>query len=41
MAFAMKGNMKKILAMGFNGYISKPLNINVLKNCVHSYMKEM
>jgi len=38
-AHAMKGDREKTLGVGFEGYISKPINIRELPDQVKSYLK--
>lgn len=38
-AFAMKGDMEKYLSEGFDGYISKPIIIEKLKDTLDSLLK--
>lgn len=38
-AHAMKGDREKFLSAGFEGYISKPINIHELPNQIRSYIK--
>jgi len=38
-AHAMKGDREKIIAAGFEGYISKPVNVRELPEQVRSYLK--
>jgi len=38
-AHAMKGDREKFLSIGFEGYISKPINIHELPNQVRAYLK--
>jgi two-component system cell cycle response regulator DivK len=38
-AHAMKGDREKVLGEGFEGYISKPINIRELPEQVRSYLK--
>ncbi len=37
-ASAMKGNREEILAHGFDGYISKPIDDEVLKNTIQELL---
>jgi len=38
-AFAMKGDQESLLAAGFDGYLSKPINIKELPKVVESYVR--
>jgi two-component system cell cycle response regulator DivK len=38
-AHAMKGDREKVIATGFEGYISKPINVRELPDQVRSYLK--
>lgn len=38
-AHAMKGDREKVIAAGFEGYISKPINVRELPEQVRSYLK--
>ena len=38
-AHAMKGDREKFISIGFEGYISKPINIHELPDQVRSYLK--
>jgi two-component system cell cycle response regulator DivK len=38
-AHAMKGDREKVIASGFEGYISKPINVRELPDQVRSYLK--
>jgi two-component system cell cycle response regulator DivK len=38
-AHAMKGDREKVLGEGFEGYISKPIDIRELPEQVRSYLK--
>jgi two-component system cell cycle response regulator DivK len=38
-AHAMKGDREKVLVEGFEGYISKPINIHELPNQIRSYLR--
>lgn len=38
-AFAMKGDQESLLAEGFDGYLSKPINIKELPKVVESYVR--
>lgn len=38
-AHAMKGDREKFLGMGFEGYISKPINIHELPEQVRAYLR--
>jgi CheY-like chemotaxis protein len=38
-AYAMKGEREAALAAGFNGYISKPANPNVLRSEVEQLLR--
>ena len=38
-AFAMKGDQEGLLAEGFDGYLSKPINIKELPKVVESYVR--
>jgi CheY-like chemotaxis protein len=38
-AHAMKGDREKVIAAGFEGYISKPINVRELPDQVRSYLK--
>ncbi|HEV8714505.1 MAG TPA: response regulator [Candidatus Binatia bacterium] len=38
-AFAMKGDQESLLAEGFDGYLSKPVNIKELPKVVESYLR--
>ncbi|MCP4138031.1 MAG: response regulator [bacterium] len=38
-AFAMKGDMEKYLSRGFNGYISKPVNLELLIEKIEELLK--
>lgn len=38
-AFAMKGDQGSLLAEGFDGYLSKPINIKELPKVVESYLR--
>ena len=37
-AFAMKGDRERLLAEGFDGYISKPINIREISQVVEQYL---
>ena len=37
-AFAMKGDRERLLAEGFDGYISKPINIKEIPQVVEQYL---
>ena len=37
-AFAMKGDRERLLAEGFDGYISKPINIKEISQVVEQYL---
>jgi two-component system, cell cycle response regulator DivK len=37
-AFAMKGDRERLLAEGFDGYISKPINIKEISQAVEQYL---
>jgi CheY-like chemotaxis protein len=37
-AFAMKGDREDLLADGFDGYVSKPIDIKELPKMVESYL---
>jgi two-component system cell cycle response regulator DivK len=37
-AFAMKGDREQLLAEGFDGYISKPINIKEISQVVEQYL---
>jgi two-component system cell cycle response regulator DivK len=37
-AFAMKGDRESLLAEGFDGYISKPINIKEISQVVEKYL---
>ena len=39
-AFAMKGDRERFLAEGFDGYMSKPIDIKAIPNLVESYLHE-
>jgi len=39
-AHAMKGDEEKALKAGFNGYISKPINVHVLPDQIENYAKK-
>lgn len=39
-AFCLKDDKQKYLDMGFDEYMSKPININDLKNCMNKYIME-
>nr|HDN00235.1 response regulator [Deltaproteobacteria bacterium] len=39
-AHAMKGDEEKALQAGFNGYISKPINVHELPDQIESYAKK-
>ena len=38
-AHAMKGDREKVIASGFEGYISKPVNVRELPDQVRSYLR--
>ncbi len=38
-AHAMKGDREKVIAAGFEGYISKPINVRELPDQVRSYLR--
>jgi two-component system, cell cycle response regulator DivK len=38
-AYAMKGDQESLLAEGFDGYISKPIDIKKLPQMVESYLR--
>jgi two-component system, cell cycle response regulator DivK len=38
-AYAMKGDQESLLAAGFDGYLSKPINIKELPQVVESYVR--
>jgi len=38
-AHAMKGDREKVIAAGFEGYISKPVNVRELPEQVRSYLR--
>jgi CheY-like chemotaxis protein len=38
-AHAMKGDREKVIAAGFEGYISKPIDVRELPDQVRSYLK--
>jgi two-component system, cell cycle response regulator DivK len=38
-AFAMKGDRERLLADGFDGYISKPIDIKVIPQVVEQYIR--
>jgi two-component system cell cycle response regulator DivK len=38
-AFAMKGDQESLLAEGFDGYLSKPINIKELPKVVENYVR--
>ena len=38
-AHAMKGDREKVIVAGFEGYISKPINVRELPEQVRSYLK--
>jgi two-component system, cell cycle response regulator DivK len=38
-AHAMKGDREKVIASGFEGYISKPVNVRELPNQVRSFLR--
>ena len=38
-AFAMKGDQESLLAEGFDGYLSKPVNIKELPKVVESHVR--
>ncbi|HZV47908.1 MAG TPA: response regulator [Thermodesulfovibrionales bacterium] len=38
-AHAMKGDREKVIAAGFEGYISKPVNIRELPNQIRSFIR--
>jgi two-component system cell cycle response regulator DivK len=38
-AHAMKGDREKFISIGFEGYISKPINIHELPNQIRAYLK--
>lgn len=38
-AYAMKGDQESLLAEGFDGYLSKPINIKELPKVVESYVR--
>jgi len=38
-AHAMKGDREKFISVGFEGYISKPINIHDLPNQIRAYLK--
>jgi two-component system, cell cycle response regulator DivK len=37
-AFAMKGDRERLLAEGFDGYVSKPINIKEIPQVVEQYL---
>jgi two-component system, cell cycle response regulator DivK len=37
-AFAMKGDRERLLAEGFDGYVSKPINIKEIPQVVEKYL---
>lgn len=39
-AYCLKDDKQKYLEMGFDEYMSKPININDLKNCMNTYILE-
>ena len=39
-AFALSGDLEKALAAGFNEYVSKPLNIGLIKKLIQKYFKK-
>ncbi|MBU4319498.1 MAG: response regulator [Nitrospinae bacterium] len=38
-AHAMKGDREKVIAAGFEGYITKPINVRELPNQVKAYLR--
>jgi two-component system cell cycle response regulator DivK len=38
-AHAMKGDRERVIAAGFEGYISKPINVRELPEQIRSYLK--
>ncbi|MEO1923428.1 MAG: response regulator [Nautiliaceae bacterium] len=39
-AFAIKGDKEKILSSGFDGYISKPIDIDELKKTINKFLEK-
>ena len=39
-SYAMKGDREKFLSEGFDGYISKPININEVGKFIEQYIKK-
>ena len=40
-ALAMKGDKERIVAAGFNEYISKPIRINELRKTIQEYIEKL
>jgi CheY-like chemotaxis protein len=40
-AFAMKGDRERLLAEGFDGYVSKPIDIKEISQVIESYLIRM
>jgi CheY-like chemotaxis protein len=39
-AFAMQGNREQVLAAGFDGYLSKPINISLLTKALQAFLEQ-